>query len=225
MTAIEVVPTLDELSLVHVRGQQCMPGVETNLGELLLTAAETTPDNVCLEVEAESYQDSKHMLSFISSMVQGTICFPVSKRTLIHHKLPKVHAFFVNLYVQFFARLNAKYIQITFCLAAWTDARLPDRSLRSLVWPVPSAKFFAKLWLRWTSPVPQMRLQTLTNVEQTSMWWPLCLTEVSKASQQYMPWCSKGVRITHLMSESQWKSFEVGWKSLAPQSWLPMPLC
>ena len=64
MTAIEVVPTLDELSLVDVRGQQCMPGVETNLGELLLTAAETTPDNVCLEVEAESYtfaQDSKHM--------------------------------------------------------------------------------------------------------------------------------------------------------------------
>lgn len=55
MTAIEVVPTLDELSLVDVRGQQCMPGVETNLGELLLTAAETTPDNVCLEVEAESY--------------------------------------------------------------------------------------------------------------------------------------------------------------------------
>jgi len=78
MTAIEVVPTLDELSLVDVRGQQCMPGVETNLGELLLTAAETTPDNVCLEVEAESYtfaQDSKHMLSFISSMVQGTTVF------------------------------------------------------------------------------------------------------------------------------------------------------
>ena len=78
MTAIEIVPTLDELSLVDVRGQQCMPGVETNLGELLLTAAETTPDNVCLEVEAESYtfaQDSKHMLSFISSMVQGTTVF------------------------------------------------------------------------------------------------------------------------------------------------------
>ena len=100
MTAIEVVPTLDELSLVDVRGQQCMPGVETNLGELLLTAAETTPDNVCLEVEAESYtfaQDSKHMLSLISkAWSQGTICFPVSKRTLIHHNFPKVHAFFVN---------------------------------------------------------------------------------------------------------------------------------
>ena len=52
MTTIEVLPSLEELSLVDVRGQQCMPGVETNLGELLLTAAETTPDNVCLEVES-----------------------------------------------------------------------------------------------------------------------------------------------------------------------------
>lgn len=55
MAAIDVVPTLEELSLVEVRGEQCMPGTETNLAELLLTAAVATPDRVCLEVEAESY--------------------------------------------------------------------------------------------------------------------------------------------------------------------------
>ena len=55
MAVINVAPTLEELSLVDVNGQQCMPGVETNLAELLLTAAEATPDRVCLEVEAESY--------------------------------------------------------------------------------------------------------------------------------------------------------------------------
>ena len=50
------VPTLEEeLSLVDVCGQQCMSGAETNLAELLLTAAEATPDSVCLEVEAGSY--------------------------------------------------------------------------------------------------------------------------------------------------------------------------
>jgi len=55
MAMIDVVPSLEELSLVDVCGQQCMPGVETNLAELLLTAAEATPDRVCLEVEGESY--------------------------------------------------------------------------------------------------------------------------------------------------------------------------
>ena len=55
MAAIVAVPSLEELSLVDVCGQQCMPGVETNLAELLLTAAEATPDRVCLEVEGESY--------------------------------------------------------------------------------------------------------------------------------------------------------------------------
>eukprot|EP00439_Symbiodinium_sp_Y106_P035726 s6989_g4.t1 len=55
MAAIVAVPSLEELSLVDVCGQQCMPGVETNLAELLLTAAEATPDRVCLEVEEESF--------------------------------------------------------------------------------------------------------------------------------------------------------------------------
>ena len=66
MALIEVVPTLEELSLVEVRGQQCMPGIETNLGELLLTAAEKTPDSVCLEVEAESYTFAQAMHTFRS---------------------------------------------------------------------------------------------------------------------------------------------------------------
>ena len=55
MAVIDAVPSLEELSLVDVCGQQCMPGIETNLAELLLTAAEATPDRVCLEVEGESY--------------------------------------------------------------------------------------------------------------------------------------------------------------------------
>ena len=86
MTTIEVVPSLEELSLVDVRGQQCMPGVETNLGELLLTAAETTPDNVCLEVEAESYtfaqvRQQTRVLSLLSNMNSGNHLFSSVKRT------------------------------------------------------------------------------------------------------------------------------------------------
>ncbi|CAJ1424033.1 unnamed protein product [Effrenium voratum] len=37
--------------LVEVDGQLCMPGCETNLGELLLTAAEKKGEGVCLEVD------------------------------------------------------------------------------------------------------------------------------------------------------------------------------
>ena len=104
MTTIEVVPSLEELSLVDVRGQQCMPGVETNLGELLLTAAETTPDNVCLEVEAESYtfaqvrQQTRVLSTFKHEFREPFVCqFQCELRTLIPYTFPKVNAVFVNL--------------------------------------------------------------------------------------------------------------------------------
>ncbi|CAJ1449156.1 unnamed protein product [Effrenium voratum] len=41
--------------LVEVDGQLCMPGHETNLGELLLTAAEKKGEGVCLEVDTACY--------------------------------------------------------------------------------------------------------------------------------------------------------------------------
>ena len=41
--------------LVEVDGQLCMPGYETNLGELLLTAAEKKGEGVCLEVDTACY--------------------------------------------------------------------------------------------------------------------------------------------------------------------------
>ena len=104
MTTIEVVPSLEELSLVDVRGQQCMPGVETNLGELLLTAAETTPDNVCLEVEAESYtfaqvrQQTRVLSTFKHEFREPFVFqFQSDLRTLIPYKIPKFNAVFVNL--------------------------------------------------------------------------------------------------------------------------------
>ena len=101
MTAIEVVPTLEELSLVDVRGQQCMPGVETNLGELLLTAAETTPDDVCLEVEAESYtfaqaRQKKSIFFTFSNHEFGQLSSSSFNTTLIEHTFPKVDAFFAK---------------------------------------------------------------------------------------------------------------------------------
>ena len=49
------VPTLEELSLTEINGQQCMPGDETNLAELLLSAAEERPEGLCLETGSSCY--------------------------------------------------------------------------------------------------------------------------------------------------------------------------
>ena len=70
MAVIDAVPSLEELSLVDVCGQQCMPGIETNLAELLLTAAEATPDRVCLEVEGESYTFAQALLSQVMQEIR-----------------------------------------------------------------------------------------------------------------------------------------------------------
>jgi hypothetical protein len=90
MAAVEGVPALEELSLVNVCGERCMPGDETNLGELLLTAANTTSENVCLEVEAESYtfaqvrQTCESLFTF-KIMISVHFFLPFSNRALIHH--------------------------------------------------------------------------------------------------------------------------------------------
>lgn len=49
------VPKLEELALTEINGEPCMPGVETNLAELLLTAAHSRPEGLCLEAEATCY--------------------------------------------------------------------------------------------------------------------------------------------------------------------------
>ena len=94
MATVEGVPALEELSLVNVRGEQCMPGDETNLGELLLTAANTTSENVCLEVEAESYTFAQ-----VRQTCESLFTFKIM--ISVHCFLPWVH----------------------FQIAAWTDAK------------------------------------------------------------------------------------------------------
>lgn len=49
------VPKLEELALTEINGAPCMPGAETNLAELLLTAAQGRPEGLCLETEATCY--------------------------------------------------------------------------------------------------------------------------------------------------------------------------
>jgi len=49
------IPKLEELSLTEINGQQCMPGDETNLAELLLSAAEERPEGLCLETGSSCY--------------------------------------------------------------------------------------------------------------------------------------------------------------------------
>ena len=64
MALEDMAPTLEELALTTVDGHQCMPGVETNLGELLTTAALAKPDSVCLETQDGCF-------TFLQARVQG----------------------------------------------------------------------------------------------------------------------------------------------------------
>ena len=52
----DMAPTPEKLALTtDSDGYSCMPGVETNLGELLTTAALEKPDGVCLETQDGCY--------------------------------------------------------------------------------------------------------------------------------------------------------------------------
>ena len=56
MALEDMAPTLEELALTTgTDGYSCMPGLETNLGELLTTAALAKPEGVCLETEDACY--------------------------------------------------------------------------------------------------------------------------------------------------------------------------
>ena len=56
MALEDMAPTLEELELTtDTDGYSCMPGVETNLGELLTTAALAKPQGVCLETQEGCY--------------------------------------------------------------------------------------------------------------------------------------------------------------------------
>ena len=67
-------PTLEELALTtDVDGYSCMPGTETNLGELLTTAALATPDGVCLETQDGCYTFAQAPLG-IACRVAGCRC-------------------------------------------------------------------------------------------------------------------------------------------------------
>ena len=56
MALEHVAPTMEELALTtDIDGYSCMPGVETNLGELLTTAALAKPQGICLETQEGCY--------------------------------------------------------------------------------------------------------------------------------------------------------------------------
>ena len=72
-------PTLEELALTtDVDGHSCMPGAETNLGELLTTAALATPDSVCLETEDGCYTFAQATLctgrTFMNWLKKSLVC-------------------------------------------------------------------------------------------------------------------------------------------------------
>ena len=72
-----------------------MSGAETNLAELLLTAAEATPDSVCLEVEAGSFTfaQARGREGEILSLVRARKCNNATKPQVYSLFLP--HIFFI----------------------------------------------------------------------------------------------------------------------------------
>ena len=103
-----------------------MPGVETNLGELLLTAAETTPDDVCLEVEAESYtfaqaRQKKSIFFTFSNHEFGQLSSSSFNTTLIEHTFPKVDAFFAKTMLTGFEHLHSHVVRSCFAHSLMLD--------------------------------------------------------------------------------------------------------